>query len=694
VTPSELDQSCVNTIRFLSVDMVEKASSGHPGLPMGAAPLAYVLWTRFLRHNPKNPRWWDRDRFVLSAGHGSALLYSLLHLTGYELSLDQLERFRQWGSETPGHPESHVTVGVEASTGPLGQGVGNALGMAIGEAHLAARYNRPGHELFHHFTYVLASDGDLMEGVASEASSLAGHLGLGRLIVLYDNNHVTLSATTPIAFTEDVAARYRAYGWHVEELDDGNDLRAIERAIQSAKDVRDRPSLISVRTVLGYGAPDKQGTFAAHGSPLGAEETRKAKQSLGWPKEPPFYVPDEALAHFRSAVDRGRQLEAAWSDALDAYGRDFPELAKEIKRRFSGDLPDGWAADLPAFAADAKGLATRKASEAVMQAVARTVPEVVGGSGDLDPSTYTWLKEDGDFESPVRSRRSVQGLVGGGWGYGGRNVHFGVREHAMAATVNGLVYHGGFVPFAATFLIFSDYMRPSIRLAALAELHAIFVFTHDSIGLGEDGPSHQPIEQLASLRAIPNLLVLRPCDANETRWAWQTALEQRDRPTVLVLTRQHVPTLDRALYAPADLLRRGAYVLNPPASGDRQAPDVILIATGSEVALIVAAESILRKVGVRARLVSMPSWRLFEEQPGDYRESVLPAAVTGRLAVEAASPLGWERWTGLGGAIIGIDRFGASAPGATVFREYGFTVEHVVDEALALVSRRPAGTQS
>jgi len=694
VTPSELDQSCVNTIRFLSVDMVEKASSGHPGLPMGAAPLAYVLWTRFLRHNPKNPRWWDRDRFVLSAGHGSALLYSLLHLTGYELSLDQLERFRQWGSETPGHPESHVTVGVEASTGPLGQGVGNALGMAIGEAHLAARYNRPGHELFHHFTYVLASDGDLMEGVASEASSLAGHLGLGRLIVLYDNNHVTLSATTPIAFTEDVAARYRAYGWHVEELDDGNDLRAIERAIQSAKDVPDRPSLISVRTVLGYGAPDKQGTFAAHGSPLGADETRKAKQSLGWPEEPPFYVPDEALAHFRSAIDRGRQLEAAWSDALDAYGRDFPELAKEIKRRFSGDLPDGWAADLPTFAADAKGLATRKASEAVLQAVARTVPELVGGSSDLDPSTYTWLKEDGDLESPQRSSRSVQGLVGGGWGYGGRNVHFGVREHAMAATVNGLVYHGGFVPFAATFLIFSDYMRPSIRLAALAELHAIFVFTHDSIGLGEDGPSHQPIEQLASLRAIPNLLVLRPCDANETRWAWQTALEQRDRPTVLVLTRQHVPTLDRALYAPADLLRRGAYVLNPPASGDRQAPDVILIATGSEVALIVAAESILRKVGVRARLVSMPSWRLFEEQPADYRESVLPAEVTGRLAVEAASPLGWERWTGLGGAIIGIDRFGASAPGATVFREYGFTVEHVVDEALALVSRRPAGTQS
>jgi transketolase len=693
VTPSEVDRSCVNTIRFLSVDMVEKASSGHPGLPMGAAPMAYVLWTRFLRHNPKNPRWWDRDRFVLSAGHGSALLYSLLHLTGYDLSLDQLKRFRQWASETPGHPESHVTVGVEASTGPLGQGVGNALGMAIGEAHLADRYNRPGHELFHHFTYVLASDGDLMEGVQSEASSLAGHLGLGRLIVLYDNNHVTLSATTPIAFTEDVAARYRAYGWHVEEVDDGNDVQAIERAIQSAKDVPDRPSLISVRTVLGYGAPDKQGTFAAHGSPLGAEETRKAKQNLGWPEEPPFYIPDEALAHFRSTVDRGRELEEAWNGALDAYGRDFPELAREIKRRFSGELPDGWASDLPDFAADTKGLATRKASEAVMQAIARTVPELVGGSGDLDPSTYTWLKEDGDFESPERSPRLVQGLVGGGWGYGGRNVHFGVREHAMAAAVNGLVYHGGFIPFAATFLVFSDYMRPSIRLAALAELHAIFVFTHDSIGLGEDGPSHQPIEQIASLRAIPNLLVLRPSDANETRWAWQTVLEQRGRPTALVLTRQHVPTLDRTLYAPAALLRRGAYVLNPPASDDRQAPDVILIASGSEVALVVAAEPILRKAGVRARLVSMPSWRLFEEQPVDYRESVLPREVTARLAVEAASPLGWERWTGLRGAIIGIDRFGASAPGATVFREYGFTVEHVVDEVLALVGRTPAGAQ-
>ena len=679
-------------IRFLSVDMVERADSGHPGLPMGAAPMAYVLWTRFLRHNPANPHWWDRDRFVLSAGHGSALLYALLHLTGYGLSLDEIKRFRQWESKTPGHPESHVTPGVEASTGPLGQGMGNALGMAIGEAHLAAHYNRPGHELFRHFTYVLASDGDMMEGVQSEASSLAGHLGLGRLIVLYDNNHVTLSATTPITFTEDIAARYRAYGWHVVAIEDGNDLDAIEHAIDGAKAVGDRPSLIVVQTVIGYGAPDKQGTFHAHGSPLGAEEVQKAKLNLGWPEEPPFYIPDEGLAHLRAAVDRGRQLEDAWDRKLEAYEKDFPELARELRRRFAGDLPDGWSDELPVFPADAKGMATRKASEAAMQAVARAVPELIGGSADLDPSTFTWLKEDGDFESPQRSQRLVQGLVGGGWDYGGRNIHFGVREHAMAAAANGLVYHGGFIPFAATFLIFSDYMRPAIRLAALSELHAIFVFTHDSIAIGEDGPTHQPVEQLASLRAIPNLLVIRPCDANETRWAWQTALEQRNRPTVLVLTRQNVPTLDRSLYASADLLQRGAYVLNP--AGGRTEPDVILIASGSEVGLIVAAEPILRKANLHARLVSMPSWRLFGEQPVKYRESVLPAAVTARLAVEAASPLGWERWTGLGGAIIGIDRFGASAPGHIVLQEYGFTVEHVVKKALALVGQEPEGGQT
>jgi transketolase len=682
MSTSDLERTCVNTIRFLSVDMVQHARSGHPGLPMGAAPMAYVLWTRFLRHSPSNPSWWDRDRFVLSAGHGSALLYSLLHLTGYDLPLEQLQRFRRWGSLTPGHPESDVTAGVEATTGPLGQGIGNALGMAIAEAHLAARYNRPGHELFGHFTYVLASDGDMMEGVQSEAVSLAGHLGLGRLIVLYDNNHVTLSATTPIAFTEDVPARYRACGWHVQEVADGNDLLAIERAIHAAKEERARPSLVSIQTILGYGAPDKEGTFAAHGSPLGPDEVRKAKDNLGWPREPTFYVPDVARSHFRGAIEGGRVLEEAWRHRYEAYGRAFPDLGREIERRFVGRLPEGWAAKLPTFASDATGMATRKASEAVLQVIAHAVPEVVGGSADLDPSTYTWLKEDGDFESAGRPSNGVQGVVGGGWSYAGRNVHFGVREHAMAAAVNGLVYHGGFIPFAATFLIFSDYMRPSMRLAALAQLRSIFVFTHDSIGVGEDGPTHEPVEQLASLRAVPNLLVIRPCDANETRWAWQVAIEERKRPTALILTRQDVPTLDREIYASAELLRRGAYTLNPSDDG---APDIVLMASGSEVSLIVAAGPILRAAGLRARLVSMPSWRLFEEQTAEYRESVLPAHLAARLAVEAASPLGWERWTGSRGAIVGIDRFGASAPGDVVFKELGFTVEHVVERALAVV---------
>lgn len=688
MTGEELDQLCINTIRFLSVDMVQQANSGHPGLPLGAAPMAYVLWTRFLRHNPSNPAWWDRDRFVLSAGHGSALLYSLLHLTGYDLPIEQIKRFRQWGSLTPGHPESHLTQGVEATTGPLGQGVGNALGMAIAEAHLSKRYNRAGHELFHHYTYVLASDGDMMEGVQSEAASLAGHLELGRLIVLYDNNHVTLSGTTGITFTEELTSRYRAQGWHVQEVADGNDLQAIEGALHSAVEIRNRPSLISVRTILGYGAPEKQGTFGAHGSPLGAEEVNRTKKNLGWPVSPTFLVPDEARAHFHSAVARGKALEEAWNKKLDAYTRDYPELAKEIRRRFSAQLPDAWSEKLPVFPADAKGMATRSASEAVLQEIARTVPEVVGGSGDLDPSTYTWLKQDGDFESPSRPpEEKAQGLAGGAWGYDGRNIHFGVREHAMAAAVNGLGYHGGFIPFGASFLIFSDYMRPSIRLAALAHLRSIFVFTHDSVGVGEDGPSHQPVEQLSSLRAIPDLLVIRPCDANETRVAWHVAVQEHRRPTALVLTRQHVPTLDRSIYAPAELLRRGAYVLNPPR--DSNDPDLILIATGSEVALIVSAEPVLKQAGLRVRLVSMPSWRLFEEQAPEYRESVLPRSVTARLAVEAASPLGWERWTGVAGAVLGIDRFGASAPGATVLKEYGFTVDRVVERALAGRTPKP-----
>jgi transketolase len=688
MTSDEIDALCVNTLRFLSVDMVEKARSGHPGLPMGAAPMAYVLWTRILRHNPGNPSWWDRDRFVLSAGHGSALLYALLHLTGYDLPLSQLQSFRQWGSLTPGHPESHLTHGVEASTGPLGQGLGNAVGMAMAEAHLAARYNRPGHELIRHFTYVLAGDGDMMEGIQSEAASMAGHLDLGRLIVFYDDNHVSLSASTSITFTEDVDARYRSYGWHVQRVEDGNDLGAIEKAVRAAQQAVDRPSLISVRTVLGYGAPGKQGTFEAHGSPLGPEETRRAKKNLGWPEEPFFYIPQAALEHFRETAARGAEMEGAWRGRLQAYEAEFPSLAKELRRRWRGELPTGWDEKLPIFPADSKGLPTRQSSGAVMQEIAKAVPELIGGSADLDPSTFTALKEGGDFESPARNQDGVQGKSGGSWSFAGRNIHFGVREHAMAAAVNGMAYHGGIIPYAATFLVFSDYMRPSMRMASLAEIPSIFVFTHDSVAVGEDGPSHEPVEHLAALRAIPNLLVIRPCDANETRLAWQVALEQRGRPTALILTRQSVPTLDRGRFAPAEHLRRGAYVLNPESGTD---PDVILIASGSEVGLIVAAEPRLREDGIRARLVSMPSWRLFEEQTPDYRESVLPGKIRARLSVEAGSSLGWERWTGSSEGIVAIDGFGASAPGGTVMKALGLTVERVIERASALAGmRRPA----
>ncbi len=684
MTEDELDQLCVNTIRFLAVDMVQKAGSGHPGMPLDAAPMAYVLATRFVRRNPADPAFIDRDRFVLSSGHASALLYAVMHLTGYErMTLDQLKRFRQWHSLTPGHPEYHLTPGVEASTGPLGQGIGNAVGMAIGEAHLAARYNRPGHEVFDHFTYVIASDGDLMEGVQAEAASLAGHLELGKLIVLYDSNHVTLSGTTSLAFTEDVGARYRAYGWHVQQVDDGNDLGALTRAIQAAKEARAQPSLVVVRTVMAYGAPDLAGSWHAHGSPLGAEEVKKTKRNLGWPEEPEFYVPDEAAAHFRGALERGKTLQDGWNRRFADYARAFPELAREIERRCAGQLPDGWDAKLPRFTPDEEGMATRKASEAVLQELANTVPELVGGSGDLDPSTYTWLKQDGDFESPLRPREGVEGTAGGGWGYGGRNIHFGVREHAMGAAINGLAYHGGFIPFGATFLVFADYMRPPIRLSAVAKLRSIWVYTHDSIGVGEDGPTHQPVEQIASLRAIPGLTVIRPCDANETRCAWHVAIENRGGPTAIILSRQHVPTLDRQGLAPAEELRRGAYVLNPAVSD----PDLILIATGSEVALIARAEPALRERGLAVRLVSMPSWELFERESADYRESVLPRAVKARLAVEAACSLGWDRWVGSEGDILAVDRFGASAPGGVVMKEYGFSVDHVVSRALALVGK-------
>jgi transketolase len=684
VSTTDIDRLSINTIRFLAVDAVQKAKSGHPGMPLDAAPMAYVLWTRYLKHNPADPCWIDRDRFVLSAGHASALLYALLHLTGYEeMTLEQLARFRQWGSLTPGHPEAHLTGSIEASTGPLGQGVGNAVGMAIAEAHLASRYNRPGHVVFDHHTYVIAGDGDMMEGVQSEAASLAGHLELGKLIVLYDSNRVTLSGTTSITFTEDVAARYQSYGWHVQRVDDGNDVATLSLALQAARDERDRPSLIVVKTVIGYGAPDKAGSFEAHGNPLGVDEVKKTKTNLGWPEQPLFFVPEDALRHMRSAIERGRTAEAGWQRRFADYRAQFPELAAEIERRFRGELPTSWDADLAGFPPDVKGLATRKASEVVLQALAQAVPELVGGSGDLDPSTYTWLKEDGDFESPRRRREGAQGTVGGGWGYGGRNIHFGVREHAMGAAVNGLVYHGGFVPFGATFLVFSDYMRPAIRLSALAGLRSIWVFTHDSIAIGEDGPTHEPVEQLLALRAIPGLVVLRPGDANETRCAWQVAITREDGPTVLVLTRQQVPTLDRRIYAPADGLRRGAYVLNP----EEARPELVLIGTGSEVALVVGAEQALREMGLRVRVVSMPSWELFAAQSADYRDSVLPPSVTARLAVEAGRSIGWERWTGPNGDILSVDRFGASAPGDVVMKKYGFSVDDVIARALALVGR-------
>ena len=552
-----IDELAINTIRFLSVDAVQQANSGHPGLPMGAAAMAYVLWTRFLRHNPTNPGWPDRDRFVLSAGHGSMLLYALLHLTGYDLPLDQIKRFRQWESLTPGHPERNLTPGVEATTGPLGQGLGNAVGMAMAEAHLAARFNRPGYGIVDHRTYVIASDGDMMEGVQSEACSLAGNLKLGKLIVLYDDNGITLSGTTSLTFREDVGARFAAYGWHVQHIGDGNDLMAVETALREAQQVADRPSLLIVRTTIGFGAPHKQGTFHAHGSPLGADEVRAAKQNLGWPVEPAFFIPDEARVHFRAAVERGARLEEQWRHRLDAYVAAFPDLGLKLTWRLAGDLPPGWDADLPTFVSDPKGLATRKASEATLLALAARLPDLMGGSADLDPSTLTELKEQGDFQPPSVSQDGVQGAVGGVWSLAGRNVHFGVREHGMGAVVNGLAYHGGFVPYGSTFLVFSDYMRPAVRLSALSRLGSIWVYTHDSVGLGEDGPTHQPVEHFLALRAIPDLLFIRPADANETVWAWQVAIKNRHRPTALALTRQAVPTLDRSKYASAEGLTRG-----------------------------------------------------------------------------------------------------------------------------------------
>ena len=676
-----LHQQCVDTLRFLSVDMVQQANSGHPGLPLGAAPMAYALWTRQLKHNPANPLWPDRDRFVLSAGHGSALLYSLLYVTGYDLSLDDLRQFRQWDSKAPGHPERGHTAGVEITTGPLGQGLANAVGMAIAEAHLAARYNRAGHEIVDHRTWALVSDGDLMEGVASEAASLAGHLKLGKLVCLYDNNSVTLSAGTDMTFSEDRAKRFEAYGWQTLCVSDGNDLEAIDAALCAARAETTRPSLILVNTHLGFGSPE-QDSFKAHGSPLGAADVAKTKQGLGWPVEPTFLVPAPALARFREALAAGAKAESAWNRRMDAYASAFPELADELRRRLSAELPRDWDSGIPVFPADAKGMATRVAGARVMNAIAPNLPALVGGSADLDPSTHTALKGQGDFNPQLRAGENVEGSDPGGWSFAGRNIHFGVREHAMGAIVNGLAAHGGFIGYGSTFLIFSDYMRPPIRLAALMGLHVVHVFTHDSLALGEDGPTHQPVEQLANLRAIPRLTLLRPADANETAVAWKVAIEAHDRPVLLVLSRQDVPTIDRGRYASAEGLRRGAYVLGNAGAAP---PSLILLASGSEVGLIVAAAERLASEGVAVRCVSMPSWDLFEAQPQSYRDEVLPPQVTARLAVELGMRQGWDRYVGARGDMIGIDRFGASAPADVLLEKYGFTVDNVVARARALL---------
>ena len=679
---NDLSLQCVNALRFLSVDAVQKANSGHPGLPMGAAAMAKVLWTQFLRHNPANPYWFDRDRFVLSPGHGSMLLYSLLHLSGYDLSLDQIKRFRQWGSITPGHPERGTTPGVEVTTGPLGQGFANGVGMAMAEAHLAARFNRPGSDIINHFTYGIVRDGDLMEGVASEAASLAGHLKLGKLIYLYDDNHVTLSAGTDMTLSEDRAGRFEAYGWHTQKIANGNDLAALESALLAAVAEAQRPSLILVRTHIGFGSPHKQDSFEAHGSPLGVDEVRLTKLELGWPTEPPFLVPDDVSRHFLQVLEKGQLAEAEWVKKLSAYTRAFPDLAASFQQATAGQLPADWDADVPVFSADTKGIATRVAGGKVMNAIAARLPALIGGSADLNPSTHTALAGQGDFEPSGMAGCDKQGAADGVWGFAGRNVFFGVREHAMGAIANGLAAHGGALPFASTFLIFSDYMRPPMRLAAMMGLQVIYVFTHDSIALGEDGATHQPIEQLAGLRAVPGLSVIRPADANETAEAWRVAVEAADHPVVLVLSRQAVPTLDCSKFGAADGLRRGAYVLADAPSG---APDVMLIASGSEVGLVMAARQKLMEHNVQARVVSMPSWDLFDAQPKSYRDAVLLPSVRLRLAVEAGATQGWHRYVGDAGDVLGIDRYGASAPGAEVMREYGFSVENVCARISALL---------
>jgi transketolase len=667
---TELDQLCINTIRTLSLDAVQRAESGHPGLPLGAAPMAYVLWTRFLRHNPQNPKWQNRDRFLLSAGHGSMLVYSLLHLTGYDLPLEELKNFRQWESKTPGHPEYGLTPGVEITTGPLGQGFANGVGMAMGAAHLAAKFNREGFPVIDHFVYSIVSDGDLMEGVASEAASLAGHLKLGKLIYLYDDNRVTIEGFTSLAFTEDVPKRFASYGWHTSTVADGNDLDAIERAIREAQAETERPSLISVKTVIGYGMP-AAGTRKAHSDAPGAEAVKETKRALGWPEDQDFYLPEAALTHFRAAIDKGRREEDEWNALLSRYAEAHGEQGRAWQDLMSGELPAGWEEKLPTFA-DAKPVATRVASGEVINALAGVLPALIGGSADLGVSNNTDIKEGGSFQPGS---------------YDGRIIHFGVREHAMGATMTGISLNGGLIPYGGTFLTFSDYMKPAIRLAALSEVQVVYVFTHDSVGLGEDGPTHQPIEQLAGLRAIPNLYTIRPADPHETREAWRIAIERRHAPTALILTRQKVPVIDQSLYNSATGARRGAYILAEAidAEGRNATPQLIIIATGSEVSLALGAREELQKGGIATRVVSMPCCELFDAQEASYRAEVLPPNVTARLAVEAGASLGWARYVGLAGDCVCLDRFGASAPGDVALRNLGFNVENVTARARALL---------
>jgi transketolase len=666
----ELDQLCINTIRTLAMDAVQKANSGHPGTPMSLAPLAYILWTEIMRYNPQNPHWFNRDRFVLSAGHASMLLYAMLYLTGYDLSLDDLKNFRQWGSKTPGHPEYGVTPGVETTTGPLGQGFMNAVGMAIAEAHLAAVFNREGHSIVDHYTYGICSDGDLMEGASHEAASIAGHLGLGKIIFIYDDNHISIEGPTELAYSDDVDRRFQGYHWHVQNIgESANDLKVLARALHRAHKERERPSLIIVRSHIGFGSPNRQDTKEAHGEPLGEEEVKLTKKAYGWPEDEKFLVPVSALAHMRQAVERGKRLEAEWNEKFAAYKRAYPDLAEQFEATWRGELPVGWDASIPEFQPADGAMATRAASGKAMNAFAEKVPWLMGGSADLSPSTRTLLSKSGYF---------------GKGEYANRNIAWGVRELGMCGCCSGMALHGGVRPYASTFFVFTDYARPSIRLAALMGLPVIYVMTHDSIGIGEDGPTHQPIEHIPSLRAIPNLCLIRPADANETAYAWRAAMMRRRGPTVLVLTRQGLPTLDRSKLAGAEGVLKGAYILSKEQA---DTPDVVLIATGSEVHLILAAQEKLAAEGIQTRVVSMPSWELFREQPQSYCDEVFPPQVKTRLAVEAAAPMGWRDWVGDAGDVIGIAKFGASAPYKELYKHYGLTVENVVERAKRLAGR-------